>query len=43
MSSRVWGVFWFIVSLIFFIAGILIGLAAFKGNFNNVHIAVVLS
>ncbi|KAI9027638.1 peptidase M50B-like-domain-containing protein [Phycomyces nitens] len=30
MSSRVWGVLWFIISLLFFIAGILIGLAAFK-------------
>ncbi|RCH88057.1 hypothetical protein CU098_003391 [Rhizopus stolonifer] len=30
MSSRVWGVFWFIISLAFFIAGILVGLAAFK-------------
>lgn len=30
MSSRAWGVFWFIISLIFFIVGILIGLAAFK-------------
>lgn len=31
MSSRVWGVIWFLISLVFFIAGILIGLAAFKG------------
>ena len=30
MSSRVWGVFWFLISLVFFIAGILIGLVAFK-------------
>ncbi|GAA5796190.1 peptidase M50B-like-domain-containing protein [Helicostylum pulchrum] len=30
MSSRVWGAFWFVISLIFFIAGILIGLVAFK-------------
>lgn len=32
MSSRVWGVIWFFISLIFLIAGILIGLAAFKGT-----------
>ncbi|ORX48027.1 hypothetical protein DM01DRAFT_1326683 [Hesseltinella vesiculosa] len=30
MSSRVWGALWFCISLIFFISGILIGLAAFK-------------
>ncbi|KAI8985955.1 peptidase M50B-like-domain-containing protein [Pilobolus umbonatus] len=30
MSSRIWGVFWFIISLVFFISGILVGLAAFK-------------
>ncbi|KAF7727894.1 hypothetical protein EC973_006893 [Apophysomyces ossiformis] len=30
MSSRVWGVLWFLISLVFFVAGILIGLAAFK-------------
>lgn len=30
MSSRIWGVLWFIISLIFFVSGILIGLAAFK-------------
>ncbi|KAG2221136.1 hypothetical protein INT45_004445 [Circinella minor] len=32
MSSRVWGVIWFIISLIFFVAGILIGLVAFKDD-----------
>lgn len=32
MSSRIWGVLWFFISLVFFIAGILIGLAVFKGK-----------
>ncbi|KAL1934648.1 hypothetical protein VTP01DRAFT_6830 [Rhizomucor pusillus] len=32
MSSRIWGVLWFFISLVFFIAGILIGLAAFKDD-----------
>lgn len=32
LSSQTWGVIWFLISLIFFAAGILIGLAAFKGN-----------
>ncbi|KAJ2961996.1 hypothetical protein NQZ79_g2755 [Umbelopsis isabellina] len=34
MSSRAWGVIWFFISLIFLVCGILIGLAAFKGELN---------
>ncbi|KAI9313116.1 peptidase M50B-like-domain-containing protein [Dichotomocladium elegans] len=34
MSSRVWGFLWFIVSLCFFVIGILIGLVAFKESEN---------
>jgi hypothetical protein len=32
ISSRVWGFFWFIISLVFFVGGILIGLVVFKGT-----------
>lgn len=29
-DSRCWGVFWLIISLVFFAAGIIIGIVAFK-------------
>ena len=32
LSSRTWGVIWFLVSLVFFACGIIVGLVAFKGN-----------
>lgn len=41
MSSRVWGALWFMISLIFFVAGILIGLAAFKGKGRKIQCSVI--
>lgn len=32
LSSQAWGVLWFLVSLVFFAAGIIIGIVAFKGT-----------
>lgn len=32
LSSRGWGIVWFLISLVFFAAGIVIGLIAFKGT-----------